>query len=289
MDEQTNENLPKCPSCRNARRKEFPPSRKGTYSTRDGEVRQRWLCGNPSCGRTFSEPRKSADLGRRKDIDAMLFKLACSGVSIRRSAVLLDAAVNTVRKRMEVIAEKARAAHVAAASDPARHTSSVQFDEMQTFLSSKAKPLSIALVVRRHNGDILSAKVATASAKGRLAAKGRAMGWVGMNQAASARREALLEASKFLRSDRPPLFVCDGLRAYPPLIRQVIGPHALVESNARDEGDPHDPLFRLNHVCAKIRSDLACMARDTWTTTKKVKCLQDRLDIYIAWNNGYNM
>ena len=115
------------------------------------------------------------------------------------------------------------------------------------------------------------------------------MGRGGMNQAASARREALLEASGFLRSDRPPLFVCDGLRAYPPLIRQVIGPHALVESNARDEGDPHDPLFRLNHVCAKIRSDLACMARDTWTTTKKVKCLQDRLDIYIAWNNGYNM
>lgn len=228
------------------------------------------------------------DRGRRTDVDAMVFKLACSGVTIRRSAKLLDIAVNTVRKRMAALAARARAAHAAAALDPRMLTAVVQFDEMRTFLNSKDRPLSIALAVSRGKGHILSAKVGTISANGLLAASGRAKGWVGMNNARATRRMALLEAKGFLRPDEATTFICDGMAAYRGEIRAVIGSDTLVKSHVRD-GDPHDPLFRLNHVCAKIRADLACMARDTWTTTKKIECLQDRLDIYIAWNNGYKI
>jgi hypothetical protein len=49
-----------------------------------------------------------------------------------------------------------------------------------------------------------------------------------------------------------------------------------------------DPLFKLNHACAKIRADLACMACKTWAMSKKRDKLQDRLDIYVAVNNGYS-
>lgn len=279
---------PKCPHCEKARRKRLPPRKRGSYTTADGTVRQRFECTNRHCGKTFTDAFEPADRGRRTDVDAMLFKLACSGVTIRRSAKLLDVAVNTVRNRMEALAARARAAHAAAAADPRNHTSTVQFDEMRTFLNSKAQPLSIALAVRRHNGHILSAKVGTMSAVGPLAATGRAMGWIGMNNARATRRLALLEAKGFLRPNETPTFICDGLLAYRGEIRAVIGLDTVVESTVRD-GDPHDPLFRLNHVCAKIRADLACMARDTWTTTKKVECLQDRLDIYVAWNNKYEI
>lgn len=279
---------PKCPHCDKARRKQFPTRKRGSYTTDDGTARQRFECTNGHCGKTFTEAFVPADRGRRTDIDAMLFKLACSGVTIRRSATLLDVAVNTVRKRMAALAKRARAAHEAAASDPKRLTATVQFDEMRTFLNSRDQPLSIALAVRRHNGDILSAKVGTMSASGFLAASGRAKGWVDMNNAKATRKLALTEVKRFLRPNETPTFICDGLTAYRGEIRSVIGLDTAVENHVRD-GDPHDPLFRLNHVCAKIRADLACMARDTWTTTKKVECLQDRLDIYVAWNNGYGI
>jgi hypothetical protein len=46
-------------------------------------------------------------------------------------------------------------------------------------------------------------------------------------------------------------------------------------------------MFSLNHTCAKIRAGVAVMARKTWTTTKSIQKLQDKLDIFIAVHNGY--
>jgi hypothetical protein len=37
----------------------------------------------------------------------------------------------------------------------------------------------------------------------------------------------------------------------------------------------------------KIRAGVAVMARKTWTTTKSIDKLQDKLDIFIAVHNGY--
>jgi len=48
-----------------------------------------------------------------------------------------------------------------------------------------------------------------------------------------------------------------------------------------------DPLFKLNHICVKLRADLSRLARKTWSATKKAACLQDHLDLYVAFNNGY--
>lgn len=41
-----------------------------------------------------------------------------------------------------------------------------------------------------------------------------------------------------------------------------------------------------NH-CDETITDVACMARRTWTTTKRRDRLQERLWLYLAWNNGY--
>ena len=48
-----------------------------------------------------------------------------------------------------------------------------------------------------------------------------------------------------------------------------------------------DPLFWLNVTCAKLRADLARLSRRTWSASKKPECLQDALDLYIAYSNGY--
>ncbi len=51
----------------------------------------------------------------------------------------------------------------------------------------------------------------------------------------------------------------------------------------------HNPLSRPNPTCAKVRSDLSRIARKTWATTKRMWALQYHLDLYIAFNNGYEM
>lgn len=99
---------------------------------------------------------------------------------------------------------------------------------------------------------------------------------------------------------KSPLMVAtDGNKAYGPVIKAAL-PHAKheVHVGGRDKHQQQppqskgkrvfDPLFRLNHTCAKIRADLSRMARRTWATTKRTWALQYHLDLYIAYNNGYD-
>jgi len=50
-----------------------------------------------------------------------------------------------------------------------------------------------------------------------------------------------------------------------------------------------DPMFWLNHLCATIRADMSRMRRKSWTTTKKVEKLQEHLDLFTAFYNGYEL
>jgi hypothetical protein len=78
---------------------------------------------------------------------------------------------------------------------------------------------------------------------------------------------------------------------YPSYVAKALpkrlSPRVKAQAARGGVGRDFDPLFRLNHNCAVIRSDLACMARRTWATTKKRGRLQDRLDLFIAVHNGY--
>lgn len=79
--------------------------------------------------------------------------------------------------------------------------------------------------------------------------------------------------------------ITDGATTYPGLVAKAM-PAAEVK-RAVKSSDGFDPLFRLNHICAKIRSDVANLARRTWATTKKRVRLQGRLDLFVAMHNGY--
>ena len=46
-------------------------------------------------------------------------------------------------------------------------------------------------------------------------------------------------------------------------------------------------MFTPPIICAKLRADLSRLARKTWSASKKAACLQDHLDLYVAFNNGY--
>jgi transposase-like protein len=88
-------------------------------------------------------------------------------------------------------------------------------------------------------------------------------------------------------------FSCDSKKTYVPLIKKIFPEseiHQYLLSKSK-RGDPkkHDPLFTINHLCARMRADVAPLARKSWTTTKNVKGLQKLLWIYLAWMNGYEI
>ena len=253
---------------------------------------QRWQC--KGCGKTFSSRTESDGRRQRKpDISTKLMGLLCSGATLRRSARLLGVAYSTVRRRASWLAHRAKAAHQAALLDPAASgllTDHVQFDEMRSFEHARAKQLTIGLAVRAKTGKIISAQVGRIPTSGRLATKGRTKyGWT-RDETPTVLRRAFSDVAKCIKVRG--VVSTDGWPKYQPVIRTMLRPlrlsHNIVYSRVAANGG-FDQLFTLNHLCAKIRNDLSCMARKTWTTTKKMEKLQERLWLYTAWNNKYSL
>jgi hypothetical protein len=65
-----------------------------------------------ACGRTFSNRTESDDARQhRPDLNKLLPRSLCSGVTMRRAAWILACSYNTVRARSAWLAERARLAH----------------------------------------------------------------------------------------------------------------------------------------------------------------------------------
>jgi hypothetical protein len=223
-----------------------------------------------------------------------IMKLLCSGVSLRRTAKLTGVCKGTAARKLAWLADQSRAAHQEFLQRAGARTSYVQFDEMETYEHSKLKPLSIALAVRAKNGDILDAQVATMNCHGWKARLSRRI--YGSRQ--DTRPDACRRVMETVRSvSKPTMTVAsDSRKTYPKIIHRVM-PQAQLKpilSRAKmlslagaEKG--FDPLFRLNHTAAKLRADIARLARRTWSASKKAECLQDHLMLYIAYNNGYHL
>ena len=51
----------------------------------------------------------------------------------------------------------------------------------------------------------------------------------------------------------------------------------------------HDPLFEINHICARLRDHIKRLARRSWCTTKHKDHLELALYLYIAKINKYKL
>jgi len=171
----------------------------------------------------------------------------------------------------------------------------IQFDEMETFEHTRLKPLSIPLAVRARTGQIIGASVATMNCKGPLAAISRQKYGVRVDTRQSASQSVLELVEQCSKKDIR--VVTDNKQEYGGLIKKCV-PHAKHEKTHRqcksagdksDRRNKNDKMFTLNASAAKIRHDLSRMARRVWVTTKKPEYLQAHLDLYIAYNNKYEL
>ena len=222
-----------------------------------------------------------------------LRKLMVSGVSQRRAAKILGVDRKTVVRRFRFLAEQARISHDKwLIHYKKRPVSSLQFDDLESSVHTKCKPVSVALAVEPKQRKILSFQVSPMPAKGHLAEIAlrkygprkdeRPRGWTRLMKSLQPHVQS---DAVFISDDNPhyPRFV---QRHYPQAIHKTVpGGRGSLGGQGELKKLRFDPLFSLNHTCAMLRANLNRLFRRTWCTTKTLQGLIDHLSLYIFYHN----
>lgn len=240
----------------------------------------------------------------------------CSGETQRRIAVILQkrqgaGSRNSVARYFSYLASKAKEHHERMITAGKLKTNNFQFDEMETYQLAKVNMLSIVVSVCAKTGRIISLNACEIKCKGKLAQTifGQQANQWRVDGRRNAFKLALDRMENVCGNKGPITITSDSKRTYISLFRdRFLSPayqlfHQPVK--ARSAKSPRtnlafkiktmggvkipDPMFWLNHLCATIRADMSRMRRKSWTTTKKVEKLQEHLDLFTAFYNGYEL
>ena len=280
-----------CPICKvpNAKiRKKGYFAKQATSSQRV----QRYQC--MECRRSFSEQTGRLSYREKKPHENQrLYRLICSGVSQARAAAILGIHRITVARKIDKLAHFARRDHYEWQVKQ-RKVQEVQFDEMESSIHTKCKPVTIALAVNRDTREIISTAVETIPAKGKLARIARKKYGKRPNYAPFAMRRMMESIKRTYPYAK--VFSSDQKWTYPSLVRGYFGEvehrstkgrRGCVVGQGELKRGGFDPLFTLNHTAAMVRDNLKTMSRRTWCTAKRLDRLQDLLDLYVRFHNSF--
>lgn len=258
----------------------------------DSRLIQRFKCQH--CKRKFSASTHTLEWKQKKRrVNIQLFNVLASGVSMRRSALILHINRTTVDRKLRYLAEKSRQMHAdllkKIGTDKTTH---LQFDDLITSEHTKLKPLSITIAVDAKRRFILGASVSQIPAFGHLAVLSRHK----YGKRKSTHKEhlyGLLDAiSPFvdrgakIESDEHNLYAQAVKRFFPEASYfQFKGARGSVAGQGELKKLRRDPLFMLNHTCGMLRANINRLIRKTWCTTKDPRRLEDHLAIYMAFHN----
>lgn len=266
--------------------------RDGSFWRReDSKLIQRFRC--KICGTRFSSATFTATYRQKKRrINSPLLKLLASGVSLRRSAILLGVNRRTVERKLPFLANRCRRLNDRYLNQMKGRIHNIQIDDLITKENSKLKPLSVTLAVDENRRLILGAEVSQIPAFGhlsKLAVKRYGLRkdehFEGLTRLFQ-KITPLVSSEVQVKSDehkRYPGFIS----AYLPRARHltfqsergcIVGQGELKKVN-------FDPLFVINHTCAILRANINRLIRKTWCTTKNVMRLKDHLDLFIYFYN----
>jgi hypothetical protein len=168
----------------------------------------------------------------------------------------------------------------------------VQFDEMETHIHTKLKPVSIALAVDEKKRKILGFTVSIMPAKGLLAEKSRQkygqrpdLRVNGLEQLFNQIKPAIDPKANFL-SDSKPLYPKYVKKHFPEATHKTVeGKRGCIVGQGELKKVNYDPLFMLNHTCAMIRDNVKRLSRKTWCTSKTIEGLVNHLHMYVHYHN----
>lgn len=259
-----------------------------------------------ACGRRFSATQTRGTFHQhRPDLNQQLFRLAVSGVSMRRMELLLGCSRRTIERKVLLLARQAKAEHAKHLAEIS--TSYIMLDELETFIHAKYRQVSVPVVVRVKTGEILALNVCRIPSSSPMGGAGTQPLPPGVRPDTWTANDRPRLVPAVLETVRPCLkpmatIASDGDASYPKWIRlslpgvqhQVLHSpreNSLGRARKKASGEPRetDPLFAINVLFAKMRNDLARLARRTWTTSKSIEGLRRHLWLYVAWNNGYRL
>lgn len=236
-----------------------------------------------ACGSYFSATQTKAIRQHHKpSLNQQVFKLAVSGVSMRRMVVLLGCTKKTVARKVAHLAKQAQAHHAEFLANPANHTSHAMMDELETFIHARYKQVAVPMVIRAKTGHILAFDVCR---------KPTSMPKTKNTWTTDHRPQVVPKVFTASSVAMKPgaVLTTDGGSSYPKWIKSA---GLFVKHNVQHSpigNTDYDPLFAINVLFAKMRNDLARLGRKTWTTSKTIPALRNHLWLYVAWVNGYRL
>lgn len=265
----------------------------GSYRRGDDSRRiQRYRCKN--CNKRFSpETFKLEYRQKKRRVNYKLMELLSSGVSMRRSALLLRISRKTVARKLIYLGEKSRMKQSQfLKSFEKKKISKIQFDDLITKENSKLKPLSVTVAVDEKNRYILDSQVSVIAAFGHLSEISK--------KKYGPRKSTHKEGLKRLFDNLRPIvsqvgsIKSDEHTLYPEYVRNYFpkakykafkGDKAHVAGQGEMKKNKNDPLFAINHALAMLRANINRLIRKTWCTSKKIERLKDHLDIFTYYFN----
>ena len=259
------------------------------YRTSDSTWNKRYKC--KGCRSRFSTATFNPCYRQKKRRkNAAINHLLSVGVSMRECARTLNIHRTTVQRKKTFLAVKA--------TEWLTHfrenyqTSSIQFDDIETFEHTKYKPISITIAVEKHTRLILAVEAASMPAKGLLVKKAFKKYGKRRDERRAMRRKLLHDLKVcasdglLIESDQNPYYAPDVKEILPHANHQTFkGLRGCVTGQGELKGGGYDPLFSLNHTCAMLRANMNRLFRRTWCTTKKIKGLEEHLAIYARNHN----
>ncbi len=285
---------PSCPYCLSqSALSETRPSivKRGHFRRKsDSRFIQIFFC--RGCSRSFSRATAHPSFRQKKrQMNERLRKLICSGVSLRRSAKLLNISRTTVARKLIYLGKQAEL-RLGKRNLSYPKCEIIEFDDQETFEHTKCKPLSITLAVEYPTRRILGFEVARMNAKGHLA-KIALKKYGRRKDERRKAREKLMEtlkplvlATAIFKSDENPHYP-ESVKKYFPRAehRAFKGQRGAIVGQGELKKVRFDPLFRLNHTCAMTRANMNRLFRRTWCTTKLPERLKDHFAIYADYHN----
>jgi transposase-like protein len=272
----------------------FPKTfiRDGSFRRKeDSKTVQRFRC--TSCGLRFSNATFSETYRQKKRrVNYSLLKLLSSGVSMRRSALLLGINKKTVERKLPFLARRCRSLNQRELNKLKGRVFNVQLDDLITKENSKLKPLSVTVAVDEDRRKILALEVSQIPAFGHLAR-------AAVNKYGHRKDQHFEGLTRLFKSITPivseeVLIKSDEHQRYPGFIFGYLprAKHLAFKSErgcVAGQGElkkiQYDPLFLINHTCALLRANVNRLVRKTWCTTKDPNRLKDHLDIFMFFYN----
>ncbi len=282
---------PRCLKCRFENRDGSKVHRLGSYyRTSDSKRVQRFLCFH--CNHSFSTATFQICYRQKKrNKNEQLKKLLSSGVSLRRASLILNIHRITTTRKFLFLGLKSEFLF-RTQNYRKKRASFFQFDDLETFESTKCKPLSVTLAVEQGTRRILGIEVSQMSAKGRLVHQALARYGHRKDHRREGRRRLfrqlkdLVEEEAVIQSDSNPYYQKDVEKYFPKAkYIQFKGKRGASTGQGELKKVHYDPIFSLNHTCAMLRANINRLFRKTWCTTKKKERLHAHLMIYAQFHN----